>query len=68
MTLDTLEKTKIALTDKQLAEAINMSLSFVRKDRITKRIIPFFRLGDSIRYDVQTVRKALLSRMEGGVQ
>lgn len=54
--------------DKQIAEIIRMSLPWVRKDRSTKRILPFFRVGRAVRYDVPTVRKAFLSRMEGGKQ
>lgn len=55
-----------AVDDKQIAELIGMSVHWVRKDRKTKRILPFFRIGDSVRYDVETVRKVFLSRMEGG--
>lgn len=57
---------RIALTDKQIAKALNVSVAWVRKDRITKRILPFFKLGDSVRYDLATVRKSYASRMEGG--
>lgn len=53
--------------DKQIAVVIGMSTAWVRKDRATKRLIPFFRVGDCVRYDVDTVRKAFMSRMEGGV-
>jgi hypothetical protein len=56
------------LTDKQISELMGMSLSWVRKDRITKRLIPFYRLGDAIRYDPETVRGAMLRNMEGGIQ
>jgi len=52
--------------DKAIAEVIGMSLPWVRKDRRTKRILPFFRLGGRVRYDVPTVRAALLARSEGG--
>jgi hypothetical protein len=57
---------QLIVNDKTLAELIGMSLPWVRKDRRTKRLLPFFRLGGSIRYDVPTVRKALLARSEGG--
>lgn len=57
---------RLALNDKEVAKALGMSLAWVRKDRITKRILPFYRIGDCIRYDVDTVRKVMLSRMEGG--
>lgn len=63
--MQTIETLK-AVDDKQIAELIGMSVHWVRKDRKTKRILPFFRIGDSVRYDVETVRKVFLSRMEGG--
>ena len=55
-----------AVADKEIAKVIGMSLAWVRKDRATKRILPFFRIGESVRYDVATVRNVMLSRMEGG--
>jgi hypothetical protein len=57
----------LIVDDKQIAEIIHMSLEWVRKDRLTKRLLPFFRVGRAIRYDVPTVRKAFIARMEGGV-
>jgi hypothetical protein len=61
-----LQAQKLIVDEKTIAEIIGMSLPWVRKDRRTKRLLPFFRLGDRIRYDVPTVRKALLARTEGG--
>jgi hypothetical protein len=66
--LSPLESTRIALTDREVAAAFGMSLGWVRKDRLTKRILPFYRIGDCIRYDLQTVRKALMQSMEGGTK
>jgi len=60
--------TRIALNDKQIAENLGMSVAWVRKDRRTKRSIPFFRIGDCIRYDWDRVRQSLLAREEGGSQ
>ncbi len=60
------QASQLIVDDKTLAKLIGMSLPWVRKDRRTKRLLPFFRLGDRIRYDVPTVRKALLARTEGG--
>lgn len=56
---------QLAVDDKTIAAALGMSVAWVRKDRTTNRTVPFFRLGTAIRYDVATVRKAMLSRMEG---
>jgi predicted DNA-binding transcriptional regulator AlpA len=59
----------LIVDDKKIAEILGMSLPWVRKDRITKRTLPFFRLGGkAVRYDVETVRKAFLARMEGGAK
>jgi hypothetical protein len=57
---------KIALNEKELSDVLGMSVSFLRKDRITRRIIPFYRIGDSIRYDIGRVREALIRLEEGG--
>lgn len=59
---------KIALTEPEMAAALGMSIQFLRKDRSTKRRIPFYRLGTSIRYDVNRVREALALIEEGGIQ
>ena len=58
----------LIVNDKQIAAVVGMSVAWVRKDRSTKRLIPFFRIGDCIRYDVSTVRAAFMSRMEGGAK
>lgn len=60
--------TQIAVDETQLAEAIGMSVHFLRKDRRTKRQIPFLRIGGSIRYNLDRVRAALDATEEGGVQ
>jgi hypothetical protein len=62
--LDSLQP--FAVDDKKIAVLIGMSLGWVRKDRATKRTIPFFRVGDCVRYDVATVRAVMNSRTEGG--
>lgn len=56
----------IALTEKQTAAQLNVSVFWLRKDRRTKRTIPFYRIGDRVRYDLETVRQSLLARTEGG--
>ena len=54
------------LSDDQLAPILNVSVGFLRKDRRTKRRLPFIRLGDRILYDLDRVRAALLELEEGG--
>jgi hypothetical protein len=43
-----------------------MSVHWVRKDRRTKRLLPFFKLGGSVRYDLERVRQSLRCMEEGG--
>ena len=56
----------IAINETCLAEALGMSVHFLRKDRRTKRLIPFYRLGGSIRYNLISVTNALAAYEEGG--
>ena len=56
----------IAIDETRLAEALGMSVHFLRKDRRTKRLIPFYRLGGSIRYNLNSVTHALAACEEGG--
>jgi predicted DNA-binding transcriptional regulator AlpA len=66
--IESLAMTTSTLDDIEVAKLIKMSLPWVRKDRATKRILPFFRIGRSIRYDAATVLKAVQSRTEGGLK
>jgi len=56
----------VAVDEHAVAAAIGMSVHFVRKDRRTKRLLPYFRIGGSIRYDLDRVRDALISKCEEG--
>jgi len=56
----------VAVDEHACAQAIGMSVSWLRKDRRTKRLIPFSRLGGAIRYDLDRVREALADLEEGG--
>lgn len=62
------ESTPIAVSEAQLAKAIGMSVHYLRKDRTDKRLIPFYRIGGSIRYNLDRVRQALAACEEGGAQ
>jgi hypothetical protein len=46
--------------------AIGKSVFWLRKDRIGAKIVPFYRIGKSVRYDLERCRSALLSLEEGG--
>jgi len=56
----------IAVDEIELARLIGMSVSFLQKDRGAKRLLPFYRIGDAIRYDLARVRLALATMEEGG--
>lgn len=60
--------TRLAVDEKTLAEAIGMSVAWLRKDRSGARIVPFYRLGSSVRYSIDRVREALDKRAEGGAR
>jgi hypothetical protein len=64
------EKTKafevIGVSEFDIAESIGMSVEFLRKDRSGKRLIPFYRIGKSIRYSPHRVIQALATLEEGG--
>jgi hypothetical protein len=52
--------------ERAAARALGMSVGWLRKDRYDKRLIPFFRLGGRVRYDLDRVRASLAAREEGG--
>ncbi|WP_130434115.1 hypothetical protein [Rivibacter subsaxonicus] len=57
---------QIAVNERACAQAIGMSVPWLRKDRRTKRLIPFFRIGTAVRYNIDRVREALATMEEGG--
>lgn len=57
---------KTLLNEFQLAELLTMSVSWLRKDRIDKRLIPFFKIGGRVLYDADRVRAALILKYERG--
>lgn len=63
-----MQTARLAVNEKTLAEAIGMSVPWLRKDRATKRLLPFYRIGASVRYDVARVREALARLEEGGAR
>lgn len=56
----------IAVTEAEAAQAIGMSVYFLQRDRIGKRLIPFYRIGNQVRYNLDRVREALAALEEGG--
>ena len=57
---------RIVIDEHELAIALGMSVHFLRKDRCGPRLIPFFKIGDAIRYDRTRVREALIGLELGG--
>lgn len=66
MTNAATEDLRICVDDNAVAAAIDKSVSWVRKDRIGARILPFYRIGGSCRYNLDRVRQALAALEEGG--
>lgn len=56
----------IAVDEHVVAAALGLSVHWVRKDRIGKRLVPFYRIGGAIRYNLDRVREALAAVEEGG--
>ena len=57
---------RLALTESELAADLALSLSWLRKDRQTKRLLPFFKIGGAVRYNRDRVLQALARMEEGG--
>ncbi|MCJ0764171.1 hypothetical protein [Variovorax terrae] len=60
------EAAPIAVDEVQAAKAISLSVHWLRMDRRTKRLIPFYKVGGAIRYNLTRVREALAALEEGG--
>ncbi len=56
----------IAVDETVCARSIGKSVAWLKKDRYGAKIIPFYRIGKSVRYDLERCRAALLSLEEGG--
>lgn len=57
---------RIGLTDIDIAHELSLSVDWVRKDRRHARLLPFFKIGGSVRYNRQRVLEALARLEEGG--
>jgi excisionase family DNA binding protein len=54
------------LNEYELAAYLRLSVDTLRKDRQQGRRIPFYKIGRTVRYDLQRVREALASMECGG--
>ncbi len=50
------------------AEALGVSVSWLRKDRYGKRVIPHCKMGGFVKYDLGRVREALIEVERGGTK
>lgn len=57
---------KKLLNDKQTSEMINVSTRFLQHDRVTKRRIPFIKIGRFVRYREEDLEKFLEENRYGG--
>lgn len=55
----------IAVGEREAATALGLSVHTLRKDRQKARLIPFYKIGRSVRYDMARVREALATREFG---
>ncbi|MDL1863370.1 excisionase [Betaproteobacteria bacterium PRO7] len=49
-----------------VAEYLGLSRSFVEKDRTTRKILPFIRIGRKVIYDLDLIDQALAAYAQGG--
>lgn len=57
-------QSRTLVDERVCALSLNKSIGWLRKDRLTKRIVPFVRVGASIRYDLDRVHASFAE--EGG--
>ena len=57
---------RLLITERELATSLGISVSWLQKDRIKGQKIPFVKIGDSVRYDLDDARPALKASSTGG--
>lgn len=57
---------RLTLNEFEAADMIGMSVSFLRKDRLGAKLLPYFRIGNAVRYSPDTLRQALAALRQGG--
>lgn len=58
---------RLVLSEIELAQALGISRCWLQHDRRSKRVLPYFRIGGLIRYDMARVTLALAALEEGGI-
>lgn len=56
------------LSEQACAALLGLSIHWLRKDRTGRRIVPFYRIGGTIRYNRSRVLEALAATEEGGLK
>ena len=57
---------RLLVTERELAQALDISISWLQKDRIGSQTIPFVKVGQNVRYDLEEARQALKAMSKGG--
>lgn len=60
--------TPLVVDEHAVAAAYSLSLWWLRKDRTGKRILPFYKIGQQVRYDLNKVAEALAKNEHGGAR
>ena len=61
-----LESNPILITEAECSKRFSLSTGFLRRDRLTKQLLPFIKIGTAVRYNVAAVTNALHSFQQGG--
>jgi hypothetical protein len=56
----------IGVDEFAMAQALDVSVAWLRKDRRSARIVPFYKIGKHCRYNLERVREALAAVECGG--
>jgi prophage regulatory protein len=57
---------RLLVTERELATSLGISVSWLQKDRAKRQLIPFVKIGDRVRYDLEEARQALKASSFGG--
>lgn len=58
----------ILIGESAAAEALGVSVAFLRKDRRSKRLVPFIKLGTAVRYSPAAITAAMAGLSRGGAK
>lgn len=57
---------EILVDESTMAGLLGLSVSFLQKDRVTSKRIPFVKIGSAIRYNPESVKAAVSALQQGG--